>query len=322
MPKFASSLFLTMLLGISAPAVDTTLLNTVMPDARVVAGVNARQIKASDFGKFLLSQAEGEDRKFQEFILETGLDPRRDIDEILVSSKDGKHGSGILAVRGLFNTQQILSAVARKGGIATKYNDADLISRKADSKSVVAVVNGTFAIAGEAGEVRAALDRRAAAMPAVDAATVQKLDGLSARYDAWVFVRSPADLAQGHARRDGGSRLNAQSLEAVEEISSGIEFGPSVRISGEAIARSDKDATALADVLRFVAGLVQLQSDNPSPQVLADLLNSLEIKTEANRLTFSMAVPETQLEEMIRNHRTAPVRPHRPNRPNRPARPA
>lgn len=95
-----------------------------------------------------------------------------------------------------------------------------------------------------------------------------------------------------------------------------------MRISGEAIARSDKDATALADVFRFVAGLVQLRSGNPRPQVLADLLNSLEIKTEANRLTFSMAVPEAQLEEMIRNHRTAPVRPHRPNRPNRPARPA
>ena len=41
---------------IAANAADTQLLSMVMPDAKVVAGVNVDSAKASPFGRYVLAQ--------------------------------------------------------------------------------------------------------------------------------------------------------------------------------------------------------------------------------------------------------------------------
>jgi hypothetical protein len=73
-----------------------------------------------------------------------------------------------------------------------------------------------------------------------------------------------------------------------------------VTISGEAVTRSDKDAQALVDVFRFLAGLIQLNSqDNKVAGQVSTLLDNMDLKTSGSVMTMSLAIPEQQLEQLL-----------------------
>ena len=57
-------------------AVDPGLLRLVMPDAKVIAGLQVRATKNSLFGQYVLSHMQIEDAAFKKFIAQTGFDPR------------------------------------------------------------------------------------------------------------------------------------------------------------------------------------------------------------------------------------------------------
>jgi hypothetical protein len=94
--------------------------------------------------------------------------------------------------------------------------------------------------------------------------------------------------------------MKGDLLAAIHQASGGIRFGDTVTISGEAVTRSDKDALALADVFRFLAGLIQLNSENNKVAgQVSTLLDSMDLKTSGNIMTMSLAIPEQQLEQLL-----------------------
>ena len=56
-------------------AADPQLLSLVMPDAKVLAGVNVEQAKGTQFGQFVLNQMQSHDGDMQKLIQLTGFDP-------------------------------------------------------------------------------------------------------------------------------------------------------------------------------------------------------------------------------------------------------
>src|SRR5215467_15121114 len=99
-----------------ASAADSTLLKYVMPDAKVVSGVNFDSIMVTPFGQFALSLLPAPDAGFEQFISYTGFDPRRDIHEILMASPaDPGKRTGLLLVRGNFDRQRIMGLVKDNG---------------------------------------------------------------------------------------------------------------------------------------------------------------------------------------------------------------
>src|SRR5580700_6980718 len=81
---FRLALFLALPFG-ACPA-DPALLQMVMPDAQVVAGLQVTQAKSSPFGQFVLSHLSINDTELQQFTSQTGFDPRRDVTEIVIAS--------------------------------------------------------------------------------------------------------------------------------------------------------------------------------------------------------------------------------------------
>src|SRR5580700_2234989 len=77
-----------------AKAADPQLLNLVMPDAKVLAGVNVDQAKTSQLGQYVLSQMQSSDQDMQKLIALTGFDPTRDVHELLAAS-NGTPNTGL-----------------------------------------------------------------------------------------------------------------------------------------------------------------------------------------------------------------------------------
>jgi hypothetical protein len=291
----------------SAFAADSGLLSLVSPDAKVVAGIHVDRSTASQFGQFMLKQMQREDADFNKFVLATGFDPRRDLTEVIVSSSDVPHkGHGLVVARGTFDIARLTAQARLSGGSITNYKDVQVIAGKSDGW--IAFLDSHTAAAGDPDLVRTAIDRRGAGV-GIDAKLAAKVNEVSGKYDAWMVSIAPMSQFSGRLpdQRMNGV-INGDMVQGIEQASGGVVFGANVQIAGEAVTRSEKDATALADVVRFLAGMVQMNREKPEVAKLAAVLDTMSLKATANTLTFSLSVPESDLEQMLKPARNGTLR--------------
>ncbi|BDC50419.1 hypothetical protein F183_A27350 [Bryobacterales bacterium F-183] len=286
----------------ASAAVDPALSALIPADATMVSGVHVAQAKNSAFGRFVLSQMESDDAGFRKFITETGFDPRRDLTELVVATvSSGEKMEPVIVGRGVFTPTRIMDLARQHGAAITNYRGVDLASHK---EGAIAFVDASIAVMGNTSAVRAALDQRANSSKRLPESVTRKIAELSAANDAWFYsAASPADfLGARIADPNLGGAMKEGLLQAVTGAAGGIKFTDSnARVTGEAITRSDKDATALADVFRFLAQIVQSQGGNRAggAQDMAELLSKMQLSTDANVMKISIAIPESLLERVF-----------------------
>lgn len=278
------------LLAVAAFAAEVPLLSFVPADAKTLGGMHVDRTLSSPFGQFLLSQINDNEKDFQEFVNTTGLDPRRDIREVLMAGADDTRKNGVVIARGVFNGPRILAAAQSKGGVMTSYKGIPVAASK--DGQWLTVFDGSIAAMGQQALVQYAIDRRASSTVPTTA-LARKASALAARYDAWLVAAGPITA---NAKAPG-----APALAGILETSGGVEFGATVRMSGEALTRSDKDAQALVDIVRFLTTMLQNNSqNNPDVQRLQAVLNSLDVRAEGPAMKFSMAIPQADLEQLMK----------------------
>lgn len=289
---------------VSMAAVDSTLLSMVPPDAKIISGIQVDQSKASKFGQYVLGQMTSDNIGMKQFIADTGFDPRRDLNEVVVATSGATDAPQFVVVgRGVFNPSRILAAAQTAGATVTSYNGIQLLSH-ADAKSdnAVGFIDAGTAVMGTTAAVKAAIDRRGASTK-LDAATLNKVVALSTANDAWFLSTVPVtDFFAGKmGGTDMGQAMGGNLFQSIKAASGGVKFTTNaITISGEAVTRSDQDASALADVIRFIAGLVAQSKDNsPQAQQAASLLSTLQLSTQSSTLKLSLSIPEDVAEKLF-----------------------
>ena len=291
------------------PAADPQLVGLLMPDAKVVAGINVEQARNSAFGQFLLARAPGNGKEFQTLAGLTGFDPRTDLREVLMASPgDGSH-TGVVVARGVFNAAKIFAAARADGQVTTLYNGVEMLNGKG-GHGAVAFLDGAIAIAGDPDSVRSAIDRRNTPIT-LDSQLTAKMATLSASQDAWTVSIVPvAGLSPTTPNQNLNGLLQGDLLKSIQQGSAGIKFGTVVQFTGEAVASTDKDATALADVVRFGASMLQMNAPQSAGATVAALMQSLAIKTDGATVTVGVGIPETLLESLVQSRATRVVAFH------------
>jgi hypothetical protein len=283
--------FLAVTLTAALQAADPALLNMVMPDATVLAGINVQRAKTSPFGQFLLTQMPTGDG-LDGFITATGFDPRQDLVEVLMASNNAQSNkSGLVLARGTFSPAKIAAAIAADSNhIAQTYNGAELITgTNAMDHGAVAFLSNNIAVAGDLASVKAAIDR-SSGNNSIDPTLAAKVASFAAM-DAWSVSISPISLGKNGDVQDNPI---AGAMKTVQQASGSIMLSSPVVISAEALAASDQDATSLSDVLKFVMMMVQGNAQ-------ASLLNSLNVTTDHSTVKVQLSIPEDQLEQLIKS---------------------
>lgn len=292
-------------------AADPALLQMVIPDAQVVAGLQVTQAKSSLFGQFVLSRLSMNDTNLQEFVSETGFDPRQDVSEIVIASNwksNTPDNRWLIVAHGTFNSAKITAAAQTNGAVPSSYRGIKLMTHAAETSSQVSTgfgfLDANTALAGDVTSVKAAIDRKQSNAP-TDSAMLTKAQQVSANNDFWFVTLVPLSNFSGAIPDSNLSgAMQGNLFAAINQASGGIRFGDTVTISAEAVTRSEKDAQALVDVVKFFAGLVQLnRQNNPSAGQVATLLDSLQTSTAGNTTTISLAIPEQQLEQLLNSTR-------------------
>jgi hypothetical protein len=277
---------------ITLQAADPALLNLVMPDATVLAGINVQKARTTPFGQFLLTQLPTGDG-LNAFISSTGFDPRQDLVEVLMASNGQAKNSGLVLASGTFSAGKIAAALAADSKHASQtYKGAQLITATAATDTgAVAFLSSNIAVIGDVTNVKAAIDRHSI-NSAIDPALAAKVNSFSAT-DAWSVSNGPIT-----ALGDSKDNPIAGVMKTVQQASGSIMLTSPVQISVEAVAANDQDATSLSDVLKFLMSMMQ---GNPE----ASLLKGLNVTTDHSTVRLQLSIPEDQLEQLIKGNKAA-----------------
>jgi hypothetical protein len=303
----------------TAFAADPQLMNLVMPDAKVLAGINVTSAKISPLGQFLISRLNATNPQLN------GIAPMQDVTEILAASTANSAApGGLIAMRGTFDPGKIIAtlAAAPKAPVyqVQAYAGATLITftTKAKVSPAVAFIGGTVAIAGDAPTVTAALDR-SAGNNAIDPALAVQVSALSGTEDAWfVSTVSPSLLFPAKAPTPTALNNTVDQImpffAAVQGFSGGIKFGDTVPVTLDIVANSDKNAEALANVAKFAISMLamntgQSAAQDPTTAAALKLLQTLQVNTTGSTVDLALTIPEAQIESLISALPGAPRKP-------------
>ena len=287
-------------LATGASAADPQLLKLIMPDAKVVSGIDVDHVKGSPFGQFLLSQFLGE-AGFKEIVGATGFDPRRDVHEVVMASPgDPQKKSALLIVRGTFDAPRIVTLLQASGMKSETYNGVLMFSGMGGVSQAVAFLDNSVVVNGDPISVRGAIDRRSTAS-ALGVELLNKISQTSANKDAWIVSLAPVSAFAAVAPdRTVRGALQGDLFKAIEQSSGGVRFGTVIEISGELTSRSSADASSLADVLKFLLSMAQTNAPAGQAAQFAALLKNLTVSAESNAVKLSGAIPEIDLETALR----------------------
>jgi hypothetical protein len=297
------------------PAADPQLLNLVMPDAKVLAGVNVEQAKGTQFGQYILNQLQTEDAHMQQLVTLTGFDPRRDVRELLVAS-NGVPGSktGLALAKGNFDVDKITAAATAQGAATEVYNSITILEDPKKQSMGIAFLDSHTVAAGDIANVKGAIDRSKVAQP-LDAAVSVKVSKWSNSQDAWgITTVPPASLAPpvktADVHANAAPMLNA--AQNVQMAAGGVKFGAQVVFSGEAQCDTAQNASTLGDVIKLLINLAQMQASQDA--TAAALIKSVTVTADdkdARVVKVSASLPQDVFQQMLQPHQKTGMAVHK-----------
>ena len=291
---------MTLAAGSAFAAVDPVLLNLVMPDATVLTGIQVDQSLASPFGQYVLAHMQLDDANFNQFITATGFNPTKNLTQMLAATgaTGATPGQLLILGRGTFVPSQIASAAIAAGGSVTAYNGFNILTapKQSSTNAIVFLDNSTTAI-GTVAMVEGAIDRwnAKATYSGNLAAPAQTV---SASNSAWVATLTPlSEFLNGKLAGNLGDASQSNLFQAVTGASGGINFGAStITLSGDAITTSPQNAQALINVMQFLVGMLQSNTQN---QGAANLAGATQFSVNGSTAHISLSIPEQQAEQLF-----------------------
>jgi hypothetical protein len=278
-----------------AKAADSQLMNLVMPDARVLAGVNVEQAKGTQFGQYLLNLVQANAKDLQELYAKTGFDPTRDVREVLVAS-NASTKNGIFLGIGTFDVGRISTLATDQKAQTEQYKGVTILE---DPKGTVGVafLSSSIVVAGDVVNVKGAIDRLTS--PAIlPAALMVKVNQWSLSQDAWVVSTVPTSQVQVPAGVPNIPGLGNNALQNIQSAAAGIKLGALIVVKAEVQADTAPNAQAMGDAVKMLASLAMLQN-NVDPKV-KQLVQSLTVATQGATLTLTVSMPQDQLQQIVR----------------------
>ena len=287
--------------------VDSGLLGLVPSDAYAVASVDVTRSRDSEFGQYLLARQQMDDQGFQRMIAQTGFDPRRDLQHVLLVSvrpaNDGRHSTFAVIARGTFDENRIAAAASAKGATVQNYQGVRLFVNGAEAHPTAFAFLDTGVAAMADLPVLERIIGNRASPSSLNSDLQSRIEAIGPENDAWFVSLDRGGALAQHILDEAGPQ--AQAMQSVTQSSGGIRFGATVQATLQAITRSPQDANALADVIRFLASMVRMRQDDPRAAILAPALDSMALSTAGNTVHFSLSIPEKSLEQL------AELRPNR-----------
>ena len=268
-------LVLVALVAARLAAAGDSALNFLPADTKVVIGIRVSAIRESALFRYVGTDAQKLGEDWMKLVAIAGFDPLHDIDEILIfSPADSEKAATLMAVRGRFNLE-------RMGAGAKSYHGVAMVGGGTPGNSVLALLDATTAVAGEAPAVRAAIDRRGHGAP-LDANLLARVQALTERFDIWGTGERPEGFVPPTGKRD--------EFDSIDRFEFGIRIGKGFELAAEIHARSPEDAGKLA---ALVASLQAIMSGREAAAP------NVDVQVKDGTVKLSLAISQDYLKQAI-----------------------
>ena len=274
-------------------------------DARFVMGFDVKRFTASPFYARFASERGMQPEALRELEEKTGLNPARDLDQIVVvGTPDVRKGSpGLALALGRFDLYKIGRALETEGKVIGHNVDGVSVyafKEEKDASVALAFLDESALLFGPREKVEAAVSSRTRGeAPLKKNATlmglVEKVRPGSTFWmvgDQSLLAGMPTSIPAPGGSADGAT----VSLPALKSLTVTGDLDPQVSLSITGDAADELAAKNLADVVRGFVALMSLQAQQ-KPE-LQRLASAVTVATEQNRVLVSARVPYELLDAL------------------------
>jgi hypothetical protein len=284
----------------SAAALDPALIDFIMPDARLVVGVDIAQMRSSPLNASFTNSVQGANPELQKLMAAAGFDPMRDLQELIFASPGlGKNPPALLVARGSFDTAKLRAFAESAGSKITDFKGVPLLSDPEKDTGAFALLDNII-LAGNREQVKKAIERRGRGR-ILNTEMATRIAEVSRRYDAWLVSIAP--LATMSANLPSDAKLDgitgAEALRAIEQFSVGISLKSDLAFAAEMVMTNAQAAGSMAGGLQMMMAMAQ-QSAKDQPDMM-NALKNVKLDVEENVVRVGMSVPVSEVEKAVRS---------------------
>jgi hypothetical protein len=274
---------------IGAVQVDPALATLVPAETQMMVGARLDRLRKTPiyekrFASLPLPQLD-------KFAKDTGLDPRKDVWEILFCS-NGKN-NGVLMVRGKFAPTDMEPKLVREGATRTAYKGYSLFG---DDRTALFFMNSSTALAGSTPLLKSIIDNRDGSGSGIPPVLLPLVKEIPADSQFWsVFNGVLVEMPFREDSNLGNINTMIRSLDN-GWVSADLSKGLDLKAVGN--CKTADAAKQIHDALRGVIGFGRLSTPDNQPDLLK-AFDGIKVEQQAKLVTITAQVPQDLVDKVL-----------------------
>ena len=274
---------------IAAVNVDPALATLVPPETKLLVGAKLDKLRETPlyqqrFASLPLAQLD-------KFAADTGLDPRKDVWEVLFCS-NGKD-TGVLMLRGKFSPTDLEPRLVGNGANRTNYKGYSLFG---DARTSAFFMNASTALAGSTKSIQAIIDNRDTSLNGIPAVLLPLVKQVPGNAQFWaVFDGVLVDMPFREDSNLGNINTMIRSLDN-GWVSANLTKGLDLKAVGN--CRSADAAKQIHDALRGVIGFGRLSTPDNQPELLK-AFDGMKVDQQEKVVKISAEIPQPVVDKIL-----------------------
>ncbi len=270
--------------------VSPSLEAWVPADTVVVLGVNLTAIRFTPTYQKLISRVPLP--QLERFSQQTGLDPRKDLSEILLCS-NGK--TALLLVRGQYRREDLEARLKSNGAAPSDYKGHKIFGKE---PAAITFIDDSTAIAGPPGDIRSLIDQPGGGGPGLPTTLRDLLRGLPAADQIYAALTGGVANLNLPIPREGNLGNAMQALQSVQSATLGMNLSNGMDAIAVVNCNTERDAKFVHDLVRGLVGFGRLNTPDNQPDLLK-LYDAIQVTQQQAKTTVTANVPQDLTDKFL-----------------------
>jgi hypothetical protein len=230
--------------------------------------------------------------QLERFTEQTGLDPRKDLSEILVCSS-GK--TALLLVRGMFRIADLEARFKSHGVTPSNYKGRKLFG---DDRAAITFLDDSTAIAGSPVDLHALIDQSSGAGRGLPIPLRDQLRTLPADDQIYAALTGGVENLNLPLPREGNLGNILQALRSVDSATLGMNLSKGLDAIAVVNCNTERDAKFIHDLVRGLVGFGRLNTPDNQPDLLK-LYDSIQVTQQQAQTKVTANVPQELADKFL-----------------------
>lgn len=269
--------------------VSPALEALVPSDTVVVLGINLAGLRDTSIYQKLIARVPLP--QLDSFTRQTGLDPRKDLSELLLCS-NGR--SALLLVRGKFRIQDLEARSKSNGMTPAEYKGHKLFG---DERASVTFLDDSTAAAGPPAELHSLIDQPANAR-GLPASLRDLLRTLPAADQVYAALTGGLQNLNLPLPLEGNLANVLQALKSVQSATLGMNVTNGIDAIATVNCNTERDAKFVHDLVRGLVGFGRLNTPDNQPEMLK-LYDGIQATRNGMQTTVTAKIPQDLTDKFL-----------------------